>query len=496
MKFIWCSIGTLFAFISLVVLLFPQDVLALTVPKDFRAAVILVRPTEQTHPTFSSASIQNNIDQTVAYYDTSSYAKVKFTTDTFDNGGSWYHISSSLPAGQSTCNPTNGDIINTYIQSIVSAADPDIDYSKYQGLVIIIDTPGNPCLGGSGVAGFGWSQFISSTEFSGRINISVSNGYTSPITHEFGHMIGLSHAHSLICDEGTFSGKCAPQEYGDPYSYMGMGNLELTAPERAQLGWIPPSEITTVLKDGDYTVGPIERSETPTKAIKVPQAIDPSTGTVTTWYYLEHREAIGLDANKNIYSSDSGITIHYFPYLDSDKPLYLAHSAYLLDMNPGDCANYCDMYNSALAVGKTYTDPTTGMTIAPTKKDGEIITIHIAFAKIQPCIRTIQTLTITPKNQQALPGQTKNYTLSVSNNNQGCPFQKYTLAFVKKVPKNWKVVVDAPLFNLRSGQKKKVTIHITSPKKGYPGGYYFQIKSLATNTSDKETIQFRYGLSK
>ena len=62
------------------------------------------------------------------------------------------------------------------------------------------------------------------------------------VEHEFGHQLGLGHAHG------------PNGEYGDPWTVMGYGTTTLTGYERAQLGWLVP----TPASYGTWTILPLD----------------------------------------------------------------------------------------------------------------------------------------------------------------------------------------------------------------------------------------------
>jgi hypothetical protein len=67
------------------------------------------------------------------------------------------------------------------------------------------------------------------------------------IVHELGHTYGLAHAHGRKCPS------CRPEEYGDPFSPMGLGLVDFSAYEKLELGWIDGVEHVT--GPGRYPLG-------------------------------------------------------------------------------------------------------------------------------------------------------------------------------------------------------------------------------------------------
>ena len=67
------------------------------------------------------------------------------------------------------------------------------------------------------------------------------------MVHELGHTYGLAHARSEQCRG------CAKDEYGDPFSPMGHGQLDFSAYEKLQMGWL--HEVAHIARAGDYRIG-------------------------------------------------------------------------------------------------------------------------------------------------------------------------------------------------------------------------------------------------
>jgi hypothetical protein len=94
------------------------------------------------------------------------------------------------------------------------------------------------------------------------------------------------------------------------------------------------------------------------KALKIPQSFNFATGKMT-YYYVEYRLPIGADnfLSTAAYASEpSGVFVH----LGTDGDA----TGYLLDMTPAT-VNPTFFHDASLAVGTTYTDPGSGMSITP-----------------------------------------------------------------------------------------------------------------------------------
>jgi hypothetical protein len=67
------------------------------------------------------------------------------------------------------------------------------------------------------------------------------------MVHELGHTYGLAHARRETCRG------CSKEEYGDPFSPMGHGQLDFSAYEKLQMGWL--HEVAHISRPGTYTIG-------------------------------------------------------------------------------------------------------------------------------------------------------------------------------------------------------------------------------------------------
>ncbi len=72
------------------------------------------------------------------------------------------------------------------------------------------------------------------------------------IVHELGHTLGLVHARGTVCAPRVVAG-CRVNRYGDPLSPMGRGDVDFSAREKLELGWL--SGVRRVSTPGTYAVG-------------------------------------------------------------------------------------------------------------------------------------------------------------------------------------------------------------------------------------------------
>jgi len=183
--------------------------------------------------------------------------------------------------------------------------------------------------------------------------------------HELGHNFGLDHASSLICRLNgvpvAISSNCSPDEYGDPFDVMGfMGQPHFHNWHLMQLGLLAPDEVQTVTASGTYHLGPAEVAGGFPRLLRVRRSS-------SDFYYLESRQPFGRYDDFSVDSAVvNGLSIRVAP------DLAIARSK-LIDTTP-ETASFGD---SALAVGKTFTDGASGVHVKLLALDGDGATLSI-----------------------------------------------------------------------------------------------------------------------
>jgi Gametolysin peptidase M11 len=115
--------------------------------------------------------------------------------------------------------------------------------------------------------------------------------------HELGHTFGLPHAARSSCAR-----RCRIDEYGDPLTPMGNGDVDFTALEKLELGWI--SSVQPVDRSRTYSIADIDMPSSSPQALVVP--------TAAGEYWLEHRAA-----------EPRRVVVRVVKPIDPTQPLYV-----------------------------------------------------------------------------------------------------------------------------------------------------------------------------
>ena len=206
------------------------------------------------------------------------------------------------------------------------------------------------CMGA--VPGFNWSGlgYIGAPGAWIRSSFDASGGVPS---HELGHNLGLLHANFWDTGGQSVTGAGSNVEYGDSFDTMGnagAGKRHFNARYKNYLGWMPTAEVRTVTNSGTYRVWAHDLTNAATtRALRIVKNIQ-------TNYWLEFRQQF-IDR----------------PALVSGLGLRWARSgnqsSLLLDTTPGTADGKND---SALLIGRTFSDTASGIHITPVAKGGTV----------------------------------------------------------------------------------------------------------------------------
>ncbi|WP_296062947.1 Ig-like domain-containing protein [uncultured Amphritea sp.] len=403
---------------------------------------------------WTRTDVQNTFNQVNDYYKEVSYGKTWLKTTV----AGWY----TLPVSGATCNRTE------YTNAAdLAAANAGISVNDYDRIVYVWPRLSTCGWGGLGTVG-------------GAPSRAWSNGKNvySTFTHELGHNLGLYHAHDLDCGSATLGSNCSVVEYGDTADMMGAGRGHFNVYEKSRLGWLQPQTITN---SGTYKLAPHELDSTQPLALKVLKGYN-STFGANDWYYLEYRQAIGVDialSYSTAHNLTSGITVH----TGNEQA---GNTSYLLDMNPSGNFAY-----AAIDVGQTYSDKNAGISMTTQWADSNGAEVYIDVpGGQQTCTRANPGLSFTPgQSAWVAAGTAITYSVTLQNNDSsGCSNSSFNLSAAQ--PAGWSAQLDSASLTLAPGQRAATNLTVVSPVTAVDGFYAITTSAASGSYSASGSVTY------
>ncbi len=237
------------------------------------------------------------------------------------SGGS--AVTPVLRMGMNSSNYDNEGLSRLYPEARAKAAAAGIDLSKfdYDGVF----TKGRPAAGYAGLA------------YVGAPGFHMANGYFGKhvTTHEYGHNLGLPHAHRWETDDKSIIGPGTLVEYGNRYDPMGEvfdsipGEKHFTGGYKNYLDWIPDADAVRITTSGVYRLTTSDAAQS--RGRRVLRVRKDARD-----YWVEFRDGLNDPLLAN------GV------FLQWGNPD--GNENYLLDVLPG-------VSGTTLTVGRTFSDP-------------------------------------------------------------------------------------------------------------------------------------------
>ncbi len=242
-------------------------------------------------------------------------------------GGSQF--TSALALNQPASHYNNAGLSRLYPDARAAAQAAGFNLGDYAFAAVF--TGGRPSAGYAGLA------------YVGGVGIHIANGYygLSVFVHEFGHNLGLPHAHTWDTGDNSIIGDGSNVEYGNNNDPMGSGgdSMHYVASHKARLDWIPGAEVPRIGTAGIYRVHVCDepRNGNGLRAIRVARS-----GSLDYWF--DFRQTIGGTEFEN------GLVMHW---ANTD-----GNQSYRTDALPKQSG-------ITLPAGKTFTDPNNGVSVTP-----------------------------------------------------------------------------------------------------------------------------------
>lgn len=434
---------------------------------DQRIAVLMVNfPGVATPATVTPQSVNDIFFSTTGrsldgFWREASYGQTSASGDVFG----WYTLDRSYSCGEASL------MRDAAIARAVADGANFQDYTR----IFLIYPKVEGCFAGWAVVGCSTVDTPSGT-ISASTTYLIADYMTGDkgvqlATHEGGHNLGLLHSGTLGYGTealGPLTSAGTVNEYGDYWSTMGGDNLgHYAADQKAEvLNWLSSgTNYQVVQSSGTWTLQPIEVTPAGLQALKIQRG----TGN-NAWLWVEFRQPIGNYDPTLMPAPFSGALIHY------EDPSTGA-STRLLDFSPDGSWN--TWWSTALPAGQTWVDPYSNVSISVQSATSSGLQVNVNYSSAV-CSRANPTISMSPADPSATPGNSVSYNVSVKNNDSASCGSS-TFSMNSSQPTGWSAVFTNPSFTLSPGQTSSSTLMMTVPS-GTAAGTY-PVSSVAASSS-------------
>jgi M6 family metalloprotease-like protein len=278
---------------------------------------------------------------------------------------------------------------SSLLTAALAAADPSVDFTIYRRIVVLF--PISSC-SYAGLGTIGCSP-RSTSDGSNQASVSwipILPGQSTQtivpiISHEFGHNLGLGHAHTEDFGNvtlGRLGVTGTSVEYGDPFSTMGLSRSfngqpiagQYPSPQKTMmLGWIGSTGYQEIQSGGTMTVAPLENASG-VRALRILR--DPAT---SSWLWLEYRQPIGIvDSSLSLLQNSGPSTVFQGALLHYEAPVYGDDTTTnLLDTTPVAVPN--QFLDAALLPGRTWSDTDSLLNITVNSATSSEVSVTVTY---------------------------------------------------------------------------------------------------------------------
>lgn len=347
-----------------------------------------------------------------------------------------------------------------------AAMQAGYDMTNYDRLIYAF--PKNAC-GFTGSGSLGGQ--ITESQINGKFDLHV-------LAHEFGHNLGLQHAHALDCGATVLGDNCSSIGYGDTLDVLGYqdGEGHYNPFSKERLGWLKASEVLEVGSSGRFDLLPYtDLSHNGVRVLKVPKANAPGN-----WYYLDFHQPIGFDAllldgsKVDVANITNGVVVRQNTNAVSE----------LLDMTPDSDIGTYDRQDPALEQGRSFSDPAAGVTLTTSWVDTQKAQVDVQLGGSGgTCSQSAPSVQIgAPTTQWGQAGQSLNYQVTLtSNDNAACSSRGFNLQ--SSQPNGWSSLFASASLSLAPGQSASTSFSVTSASSAAAAYYDLSVSTTQAPTS-------------
>lgn len=320
----------------------------------------------------------------------------------------------------------------------------------------------------------------------------INGSYTlKAFAHEFGHMLGLRHAHALDCDTSPTGSTCTNLPYGDATDIMGnVRTGDYSAYMKERLGWLGDGvspDILTASTSGRYSIDSYSSLSVGPKALRIPRGTNAQGQTL--YLYVEKRSHENNDAVlQGVGNLTQGVLVRQVTHGEGD-------SIYQLDMTPNSAVgSTADLSDGALAVNATYLDPMSGISMTVMRADSQGAVMDVLYPGTTPpptptCTPQSPSITVSPSSKTMTLGSSTTYVLDIRNQddaaNLACRAQTFAVTY--SLPTGFSGGLNPVTVTVLPGQTGRVELQVKATTALV--GHYTLNMSAVANDGRQATTQ-------
>lgn len=350
-----------------------------------RAIFIRVDFSDRVGAPFTDSAGTNLLNGINSFFRENSYGRTSWQP--FAATGSAMTRTLRMPKTSAAYGALDASVLRTDARAAATAAG--FTLNSYQFDLICFTSVPNYSWAGLGYVGAPGSWIQGSFDSSGGVSV-----------HELGHNFGLNHANFWDTAGANAIGRTGTDvEYGDSFDTMGnasAGRRHFNVRNKAALDWLRGPQVVTFTTNGVYRL----YAHDDTNAVTGARALRVARNSRTN-YWFELRQK--FTDNRWLMN---GIGVRW---ARSDN----TRQSLLLDTTPGSADGKND---SAIVLGRTFTDPQVGLHITPLRKNGTVPeSVDVQFFRGFYTNNVAPAVAVTPSATAAAANATVRFTVAATD---------------------------------------------------------------------------------